>query len=106
MQVDLLLSNARVYNIFERMDIKLGEKFSLITDSTDDNIDWFADNDPALTIIDNGTTADLEATAVGSVQILIMTDGLTIIKKLVINVVADLAPAVALNITADAAVPK
>jgi hypothetical protein len=105
MKVDLLLANARIYNIFEVMDIKLGEKFSLITDSTV-GVLWFANNDPALAIKEGPTSAELEATATGTADILIMDQGLAIIKKLVINVVADVNPAVALVLTADAAVPK
>jgi hypothetical protein len=106
MKVDLSLSNAKIYNIFEVVDIKQGEAFLLTTDSTSP-VMFFSNNDPVLSLVEADTTVSGTASGLGTADILIMDQGLTILKKLVINVVAAIVePATALNITADAAVPK
>jgi hypothetical protein len=106
MQVDLSLSNAKIYNIFEVMDIKLGETFLLTTDSTDP-VMFFSNNDAILNLTENPTTVSGVTSAIGTADILIMNSGLSILKKLVINVVAAIVePATALNVSADAPVSK
>lgn len=106
MKVDLSLSNAKVYNIFEEMDIRVGEAFLLTTDSVDP-VMFFSNNDAVLSLTENPTTVSGTAAGLGTADILIMNAGLTILKKLVINVVAAITePATALNVTADSAVPK
>lgn len=106
MIVDLSLSNAKIYNIFEVMDIKQGEHFLLTTDSADP-VMFFSNNDSVLGLTESPTTVSGEALSVGTADILIMNTGLAILKKLVINVVtAIVEPATALNVTAEPPVPK
>jgi len=106
MKVDLSLSNAKIYNIFEVMDIKQGETFLLTTDSTVP-VMFFSNNDAVLNLVEADTTVSGTASGLGTADILIMDAGLGILKKLVINVVAAIVePATALNVTADAPVSK
>ena len=106
MIVDLSLSNAKIYNIFEVMDIKQGETFLLTTDSVDP-VMFFSNNDAVLGLTESDTSVSGTALALGTADILIMNSGLSILKKLVINVVAAIVePAKALNPTADTPVSK
>ena len=107
MKVDLSLSNAKIYNIFEEMDIKLGETGLLTTDS-DHPVDFYAKSDAVLNIIEADTTASFVAASIGTSVIYIMDrDGDDVVKKLVINVVAAITePATALNVSTEPPVPK
>lgn len=103
MIVDIILSNARVYNI-EKVDIRQGEKFSLLTDAAaDSKHDWFANNDAALSITgnENGSVVDITADEVGPVTLLVLDPNLATIKRITINVLeAIVPPAASLGITA------
>jgi len=106
MQVDLSLSNAKIYNIFEVMDIKLGETFLLTTDAASPVL-FFSNNDAVLSLVESDTTVSGTTTAIGSADILVMDQGLGILKKLIINVVAAIVePATDLNVSSEPPVPK
>lgn len=106
MKINISFQFAKVWDIPDRVDVVLGQKFSLFTDS-DTPIQWFANGDPVLAITERDTSADLEATALGSSILLIMDQNLSQLRKLDFNVVdAIIEPANTLNLTADPAVPK
>ena len=106
MQVDVTFSNAKVYDI-NRIDIKLGEKFTLST-SGDGSEDLFSDNDPVLDLTTNGTNVTGTAAQIGTSKLKwINTAGTGIIKDVVINVLSEiLPPASDLGLSADSAIPK
>lgn len=107
MQVNLRLSNAYVLDV-NRVDVREGEIFSLsLTDThNEDNLEWFTNNDPVLSIEVSGQDAEVSAENVGSTKILIMSAGQTL-KTLEINVVEEILPmAVTLGLTAGSPEPK
>lgn len=105
MQIDIILSNARIYDI-NKVDIVIAEKFSLIPDDTTKDIRLFADNDPVLDIVQNKTSIDVVASDIGMSTILLMNPSMQVEKTLYINVVASLTPATNLNISAEPPVLK
>lgn len=105
MHVDVSFSFAKVYDI-TTFDVVLGQKFSLLTDWVGTS-NWFANNDPVLSLNVSGNAADVEATGLGTSVILIMDASDTVVKKLTIKVVdAIVEPAKDLGLTADAPIPK
>lgn len=94
MQVDLSLSNAKVYDI-EKVDIVKGQKFSLLTDYTEPSR-WFFDQDQVLNVTQEANSADVEATEIGTSTIIIVgaTD-FTVLKQITIKVVAEIIEPVA-----------
>lgn len=86
MQVDVSFPFAKIFNIPERVDAVLGQKFSLLTDSGI-NLLWFASGDKVLSIIEGSVSADLEATALGSSVIHITDTEEKLVRRIVINVV-------------------
>lgn len=86
MQVDISLINAKVYNI-EKFQVVIGQKFSLFTDSGIP-LSWFANNDQVLNVTDNDSSADVEATGLGTSIILIMDKDLKEVKRLTVDVVS------------------
>lgn len=106
MQVDLTLSNARVYNI-DTIDIKVGEHFFLTTNG-DGTEDLFSDNDQVLDIVTSGKGASLTAAEVGTSKLRWMNvAGNAVIKQVTINVMSEiLPPASDLNLTSDTPILK
>lgn len=105
MNVDIALSNARIYSI-SRIDVVKGEKFSLFTDNTGIS-QWFSDNDQVLALSVKGQNADVEAMAVGNSTLLIMGEGRAILKELAITVLDAIEPrATSLGLTADTPVKQ
>ena len=106
MIVDVKFDFAKVYDI-NVFDVAIGQKFSLMTDSTA-TLKWFADNDPALAMdITESGVVNVEAATNGTSVILIMDESFNTLKKLTINVLDKiLSPATDLNLTAGKAVPK
>lgn len=108
MKVDVSFKFAKVYDI-EKIDVVIGEKFSLFTDldPAAEISHWFSDNDPVLSMGVNGNHADLEATGLGTSIILIMNKDYATIKKLIIRVVAEIIePAAELGLSAEEPVIK
>lgn len=106
MQINIDFEFAKIYNIQTRVDVVLGQKFSLYTDSTTP-IFWFANGDPVLAITERDTSADLEATALGISVLLIMDSNLAQLRRVdfyVVNAIAEEAKN--LNTTADQPVLK
>ena len=107
MKVNVDFQFAKVYDVQEKIDVVLGQKFSFFTDADHTPVLWFSDHDQVLSITDNGSSADIEATALGESIVLIMDSGLGIIKKLDITVVdAIVEPAKSLNVSADSPILK
>jgi hypothetical protein len=107
MKVNVDFQFAKVYNVEERIDVVLGQKFSLYTDADPTPIEWFANNDEVLQIKTNGSSADVEALSLGTSIIQIQDEGASIVKKLVINIVSEIVePAKTLGVTAEPPVPK
>jgi len=90
MQVDITFDFAKVYNI-EKADIVLGQKFRLDTDFSQPS-KWFSDNDPVLSLIVSGNSAEVEAKQTGTSTILIMNEANGIEKTLVFKVVDSIQP--------------
>lgn len=89
MKVDIVFSNATVYNVDKKVDVVKGEKFSLVTDSTVP-IRWFTDNDPVLNLVvdkEQNNIANIEATEIGQSTMLIMSNGTEVQKTLEFNVI-------------------
>jgi len=106
MQIDILLSNVKVYDI-NRFDVVLDEKFSLISDDTTTDYRWFSDNDEVLNIVlSSKSSADVTATKEGQSTILIMDSSLAVIKTLTVSVKKSLEVATSLNISAGTPVVK
>jgi hypothetical protein len=105
MHVDVSFSFAKVYDV-AKFDVVLGQKFSLLTDFVGTS-NWFANNDPVLSLSVSANTADIEATGLGTSTILIMDESMAVIKTLTIRVVdAIIEPVKDLGLTADAPVRK
>lgn len=114
MLVDIVLKNAKVFNV-EHMQIVKGEKFSLLTDADPDTlpIRWFSDNDPVLSINVLGSNADLSADELGNCTIFIFDSSIptsgqapALLKNLYIEVVSATDQAAKLNTSAGKAVKK
>ena len=107
MNVNVDFQFAKVYDVEEKIDVVIGQKFSFFTDADATPIEWFANNDQVLAITANGSSADVEALSLGTSIIQIQNEGASIIKKLVINIVSAITePAKTLGVTADEPVPK
>lgn len=111
MLVDLILKNAKVFNV-EHMQIVKGEKFSLLTDATNP-IRWFSDNDPVLSMTVLGQNADLSADDLGNSTLLLLDAAPpppgalpTLLKTLFIEVVSATDQAAKLNTSAGNPVSK
>lgn len=106
MQVDVIFDFTKVYNVDKRIDVVIGQKFSLNTDLTGE-AKWFTDNDPVLAVTVSGVNASLQATALGQSTLLIMGADFGLIKELDIHVVEDTGgPATSLQPSAGQAIPK
>lgn len=105
MQVDVSFQFAKVYDV-SSFDVVAGQGFTLTTDAVE-GIRWFSDQDPLLDILTKTKSAEVTAKQVGRAEILIMDNGLNILKKLNINIVdAIVEPAADLGLSADAPVAK
>ena len=99
MEINVFLDNAILYGLPYRLDIKIGQKFSLVIDKVDGE-EVYAKNDKILEVDHVGTDISIEAKAKGESKIRIMKDT-TIVRELLINVVDDIKrPATNLNVTA------
>lgn len=104
MQVDLTLKNARVYDV-NRLEILLGEQFTLDTDGTAAD-QWFSNNDPVLSILaDAGNQALCHADQVGACIIKIESAE-QVVKVLHVEVVTTTERAADLGVTAGTPEPK
>lgn len=99
MQADISFEFAKTYNV-EKVDVVKGQKFTINTDF-DSPSKWFSDNDPVLSLMVEGSSADAEAKELGSSTILIMDEQFNIAKTLTIRVVQSIEPmATDLNVSA------
>lgn len=105
MNIDLALSNAKIYGV-KKFDIVKGQKFDVYTDNPGP-LQFFANNDPALSLQADNTSFSATADNVGAVVILIMDSNFTQLDKIDINVVdAIIPPAKTLGVTADEPIAK
>ena len=110
MKIDASFQSNKQYDVQQDMDVVLGQKFLLTTDSTLP-LRWLSENDPVLAIdvqVDpNGPVAAVEATGLGISTVYITDLNFGPIRKLFIKVVdAIVEPASTLNPAIGAAVPK
>jgi hypothetical protein len=105
MQVDIVLKNAKVYDI-GKADILLGESFNLLTNG-DGTEDLFSDHDEVLQVNQTGINAVCSALAVGVSKLRWMNaapgTSSGVIKEVIITV---FTPANDLGLSADAPVAK
>ena len=107
MKVDVKFSNAKVYDI-NTFDVAKGEKFSLLSDYAGNSF-WFSNNDPVLSMVQTGNSADIEATSIGSSVILIKDADLMAspLKVITVNVLDEIVdPASNLNVSGGTPVAK
>jgi hypothetical protein len=105
MSIDISFPFAKVYHM-THADVVVGQKFSLISAFTE-RVQWFANNDPVLSLKESGNVAQVEATTVGQSTILILNESLTVLKKIIIRVVENIDGDVTdLGLMADPAVAK
>lgn len=105
MKVDISFTNAKVYDILDKVDIVKGEDFILHTDSTTP-LEFFANNDPVLTLIQDESDIKGTAESVGSSTIIIMDANLNRLKILHINVVETVEMTSTLGLTVGNPEPK
>jgi hypothetical protein len=98
MKVDLILSNAKVYDV-NRIEIRKDEPFQLEADTSGK---YFSDNDPVLELtVKSDKVVHGIASGFGTSIIWIVDDNKQVIKELTISVVAYIEPqATALNLSA------
>jgi hypothetical protein len=97
MVIDLILENAVVYDIVYKVDIKVGQHFTLVMDNPSEMDDVFANNDSVLSYNHSGSDINVDALIVGESKIRIFL-GDTKVREILINVVNVVAhPAKALN---------
>lgn len=98
MKLDALFSNVLIYDVQSKMDVKQGEVFTLIMDSSE-GIDVFANNDKVLSYEHTATDVVVTASVEGESKFRFMT-GESITKELLIRVVSEFVrPATDLGIT-------
>lgn len=85
MKVDIVFAFAKVYDI-SKVDIELGQKFSLIGDKGEKGTIWFSSNDKVLDIDVVENTAVVLAASSGSSIILVANSNLVIVKRIDITV--------------------
>lgn len=90
MQADISFEFAKAYNV-EKVDVVKDQKFTINTDFTAPS-KWFSDNDPVLSLVVDGNSAEGEARELGTSTILIMGENFGIEKTLTINVVQSIEP--------------
>lgn len=114
MVLDAILENAVIYNVFYKLDVKVGQKFTLVMDKPDEMDDVFVNADKVLSHDRNGTDINLEALSVGTSKVRIMKDDpanaqnpVKIVREIFINVVDSIQrPAATLNVALGQPEPK
>lgn len=111
MILDAILENAIVYNVFYKLDVKVGQKFTLVMDKPGEMTDVFVNADKVLSHDTKGADIDLEALSVGVSKVRIMKDGADgksdIVREIYINVVDNIQrPATTLNVALGQPEPK
>lgn len=104
MVIDAISDNLAVYNIFYKLDVKVGQKITLVMDAVADVDDVFASNDKVLSFEHKGTDINLDILAVGVSKIRIMKTAVEnqnpIIREILINAVDSIQrPATTLNVS-------
>lgn len=99
MVLNAFFENVVVYNVFYALDVKAGEKFTLVMDKPDEMSDVFVNNDEVLNHKHNGTDIEIEALSKGKSIIRIMKDT-NIVRDIQVNIVDSIQrPATTLNAT-------
>lgn len=100
MTINVIFDFAKVFDI-DTFEVAIGEKFVLSAQaderSNPTDTSWFSNNDKVLSLEQNGSDANCQATDIGSSIILIMDAGLITLKKIAIKVVQDVSHAQTLN---------
>lgn len=108
MKVNIDFQFAKIWDVQDRIDVVLGQKFSLFTDS-DTPVLWFANGDQVLSITERDTDADFEATSLGNsiLQIMSPEPELKQLRLFHINIVSEISePAKTLGLKAGQPEPK
>lgn len=106
MEINVYLDNIAIYGLAYRLDIKTGQKSSMVMDKPEEADDVFANNDDVLHVKKTGDTVELDALAPGTSKLWI-TKGQTIVRELLVNIVDEIQrPATALGVTLGDAEPK
>lgn len=103
--IDVLLKNAKFYDVRRKFDILKGEKFSLFTDSKAPVI-FASTNDAVLSTVEKETSLTGTADSVGTSELIIFNQGYEIQRQITVNVVESLDQADSLNATTGSPVPK
>ena len=101
MVLNAFFENVVVYNVFYNLDVKVGERFTLVMDKPEEMTDVYVNNDKVLSHETVGTDINLEALAVGTSKIRIMKDeenATRVVREILVRIVDDIQrPATSLN---------
>lgn len=111
MVIDAFFDNSAVYNVFYKIDVTVGQKFTLVMDNPSEMEDVYVNNDKVLSHEHNGTDINIEALSVGVSKVRIMKVAVEgqnpIVRELLINVLNQISrPASDLGLTAGQPEPK
>lgn len=107
MVIDVFFENVGQYNVFYKLDVKVGEKFTLVMDKPEEMNDVFVNNDKVLSHEHKHTDINIEALSVGVSKVRIMkdtpedtTNPTRVVREILINVVDQITrPASSLNVS-------
>lgn len=111
MVIDAILENVAIYNLHYKLDVKVGQKLTLVMDKPEDVDGVFADNDKVLSFEHKGTDINIDILTVGVSKIRIMKAVVEnqnpIIREILFNAVESIQrPATTLNATFGPGQPK
>lgn len=106
MVIDAWFQDVVVYNVFYNLDVKVGQKFTLVMDKPEEMDDVFVNRDKVLAHDHNGTHISIEALSVGQSKVRIMLQD-TKVREILVNVKDSIGfPAETLNASFGQAVTK
>lgn len=113
MVIDVYFTNAVIYNVFYKIDAKVGESLTLVMDKPEEIDGVFVDRDKVLDHDHQGTDIDIVAKSVGVSKVRLMKDdpdpskSPKVVREILINVVESIhRPATTLNAKFDSPVTK
>ena len=99
MEINVFLGNAVLYGLPYKLDIKVGEKLTLVVNDASAFTDVFVNNDPVLDWERKGTDVIIDTKKVGASKLWIVNNQ-AIVRELLINVVDNIQrPAESLNVS-------
>lgn len=97
MKTNIIFDNVKAYDVF-KFDVRLGETFVIEIVESENEVKWFSDNDPVLSLNVNSLSATVKATSVGKSEIQLQSQDGIKLKTLYVEVYDMIATS--LNISA------